>query len=83
MLEITNLKSNNLELTEQEKQEVYGGAIAGLGATAVTVGDIGIKAYFNPSSLNSEYFASAASRAAITTGLGFAFGGVKGAALDS
>lgn len=82
MLELTNLKSGNVELTEQEKQQVYGGAIAGLTSAAVTVGDIGVRAFFGQP-LDSAYFAGQASRAAIGAGLGFAFGGPKGAALDS
>ena len=83
MLQITNLKPNNVELTKQEKQEVCGGILTGATITAATVGEIGVKAWYNPSSLNSEYFANAASRLAIYSGLGFAFGGPKAAALNS
>lgn len=82
MLELKNLKSSNVKLTEQEKQQVCGGAIAGLTSAAITVGDIGVRAFYRQP-LDSAYFASQASRAAIGTGLGFAFGGPKGAALDS
>lgn len=45
MLKITDLKSSNLELSEQEKQEVCGGAVGG--GTAL-ISSLGQSAYLAP-----------------------------------
>lgn len=82
MLELTNLKSN-VDLNDKELKDVCGGAATFAAGTAITVGDIGIRALLSPSTLDSTYWATRASQLAIGTGVGYAFGGAAGAALES
>lgn len=83
MLEITNdLKSNNIELTQMEAEKVYGGAVGFVAGVANTIWDVGVNGYYDPAAVNGKFWVSSLGKIGIATGLGAAFGGPKGAALE-
>ncbi|KST65241.1 hypothetical protein [Mastigocoleus testarum] len=82
MLELTNLKPSNVELTEEETEKLYGGAAGFVAGVANTVWDVGVNGWYDPSAINGKFWTSSLGKIGIATGIGAAFGGPKGAALE-
>jgi hypothetical protein len=84
MIQIKNLESDNFELSSKEKDLVKGGAIGFVGGVAAGTWNTGVNAWFNPQGTNwGQFFTSTLGTIGISTGIGAAFGGPKGAALSA